>query len=351
MLAGSLHRPGNTTGTWKIGGTWAPTRSLRLRGSYQRAERVPNVNEMYWPQSLGQNFQLHDPCEGPDPARSFADCARTGGTEAQYGAIPGLSFSWVNMLGGGNAELEEETSDTYSVGVLYWPDFLEGTSLSIDWYQIEINDAISSPDAEFLLDTCLDTGSSDVCTLLNRDPDSGSLWEEGAYIDIRGQNIGYLRTRGYDVVLDAHSDAGRAGAFRLNNILAYVDEWLARQSSAADEFDCVGTYGRGCRFVPDVRNYLRLDWLSPWDITVSTLWRHFGKVESNTDLSRDVRAMDYIDLALTWDVTDSGRLRLGVNNLFDEEPPVVAGLAGNTHGGIYDVLGQYWFASIAWDFR
>ena len=72
---------------------------------------------------------------------------------------------------------------------------------------------------------------------------------------------------------------------------------------------------------------------------------------TSTDLSRDVDSKDYIDLALSWDVTEHSRLRLGINNLFDEEPPLISGFAGNTHGGIYDALGQYWFASISLNFQ
>ena len=83
---------------------------------------------------------------------------------------------------------------------------------------------------------------------------------------------------------------------------------------------------------------------------MSTLWRHFGDIDSNTDQNKDIGSRDYIDLSLTWDVTDKSRLRLGINNLLDEEPPVLAGFAGNTHTGIYDSLGQYWFAGLTVNF-
>jgi outer membrane receptor protein involved in Fe transport len=339
------------TDTYKLGASWQPMDSLRFRFSYQRAERIPNVQELYTPVSDGFDFFVEDPCAGGSPTRSFEDCAASGVTEEQYGAIPEPGIDFVRTVSGGNTELQPETSDTYSVGLIYSPSFLQNTTFSLDWYEIKIEDAISGVGgSELVLDFCLDSGDPAVCRLVNRESESGTLWRDDANIDVRQQNIGYIRTRGYDFILDAGFDAGPAGSFLISNILTWVDEWKIQGTPATETIDCEGRYSGNCPFMHELRNYLRVNWVTPWDITLSALWRHFDDLEHYERPRENIDSYDYIDLALTWDATDRTRLRLGINNVFDEDPPIVVNGHGNTAGGIYDALGQYWFAGLTVNF-
>jgi outer membrane receptor protein involved in Fe transport len=354
----SDYSPGDSEDTYKVASSWVPVNELRIRASYQRAVRAPNVSELFFIENLIGWWDGTDPCAGTTPERSFEDCAYTGVTEQQYGSIPATTndpnqiSSGLNMLVGGNAKLAPEESDTYSVGFLYEPRFVEGLSISLDWYEIEIDDAIDWIDAGVSLSGCLDSHNPELCRLVVREPARGSLWlsDEG-YLDARGQNIGYIRTSGYDFNLDYVWDVGRWGSLLAQNLLTYLDEWEVQQHPSATVIDCRGIYGGLCSPMPEVRNHLRLTWNTPWQVTASVLWRYIDEVEAWNDDFEDLDSYNYFDFSLLWEPIDTVGLRLGVSNAFDEDPPVgVVGFPpwhnGNTYPGLYDALGQYWFAGV-----
>jgi iron complex outermembrane receptor protein len=354
----SDYSPGDREDTYKVAGSWVPVDALHIRASYQRAVRAPNVGELFTEGSVGASFQSQDPCAGADPMRSLEDCARSGVTAEQYGAIPvfgndpnEIEIS-LNLRGGGNADLGPEKSDTYSVGFVYAPSFIEGLSLSLDWWEIEIDDAIAHVNADTILQGCLDTGEPALCKLVRREPEFGSLWlGDNAYVDVRIQNIGYISTSGYDFILDYSWDAGSWGSVQLHNIMTYLDEWKAQQDPSAAEYDCRGVYGRRCRAMPELRNHMRVIWATPWDISASVLWRHIDDVKSSNALYEDLDSYNYFDVSLLWDFSERASFRIGISNLFDEDPPIALDLPtpwgnGNSMPGVYDALGQYWFAGI-----
>ena len=338
----------DSSDTYKIGVSWAPTASLRFRGSYQRAERVPNAAELFSREVEAQRFGFVDPCGGTAPSRSLEECAYTGVTAEQYGSIPTPIFPYVNFVEGGNEALQPEQSDTYSVGFLYSPPFLAGVSFSLDWYEIKIDNTINDVGVAIVLDQCMDTGDASICSLVNRDPELATLWRDGGFIDARKQNLAYVRTRGYDFLLDASFDLGQAGSLLVSNTLTYLDEFVFKGTSAAIPIDCDGKYHGGCSPMPEVRNHLRLNWVTPWEVTLSSLWRHFDEIENYDNPDETISSFDYLDLALTWDLKDNAQLRLGINNVFDEDPPFITNFSGAW--GLYDTLGQYWFAGVTMNF-
>ena len=102
---------------------------------------------------------------------------------------------------------------------------------------------------------------------------------------------------------------------------------------------------------------MQLTWATPWNVTANLTWRHIAEVEQkfNSGEPNDIPSQDYIDIAATWDVTDWGQLRFGINNVTDEEPPLVgngttARENGNTYPGVYDALGMYMFAGFTVQF-
>ena len=113
--------------TYKIGVEWAPITDLRLRAGYNRAVRAPNILELFTP-SLLEIGLLNDPCAGPDPAFTPAQCANTGVAPEQYGHVPSNPFGAYNILSGGNADLEPETSDSWSFGFVTAPRFIPAST-------------------------------------------------------------------------------------------------------------------------------------------------------------------------------------------------------------------------------
>ena len=115
----SRYSNGFDTNTYKFGLQWAPVGAIRLRGSFQRAVRAPNISELFSLQSVGDDGSI-DPCAGT-PTASLAACELTGVKPAQYGHILTSPFGWYNGLQGGNPDLQPEVAETYTVGLVLQP--------------------------------------------------------------------------------------------------------------------------------------------------------------------------------------------------------------------------------------
>ncbi len=359
----------DTTGTqdtYALGLSYSPNADVRVRAQYQRATRSPNPIELFAPTNRFE-FNLpqlpngaFDPCGGPNPFRSFEECARTGVTQEQYGQII-VAGGQFNNLTGGNEDLDVETADTFTLGVVLTPSVVEGLTLSIDYFQIELEDAIGTVPETTALNNCLDTGDSFFCGLIQRDPLNGSLrGNENAFIIATNVNTGSIETSGIDVAATYDFDIGRWGGMRINYIATYVDtlEKVALPGEAS--FECAGFFSpnsANCGVSsPEYRHQLPVTWFTPWsDISAQLTWRHFGGADllgtdGEVDADR-LGARDYIDLAARGMIMDGIQFRIGINNIFDRQPPVsnqVGGAGGsfgtgNTFPGVYDALGRFMF--------
>ena len=236
---------GFNTDTYKVGLDWAPIEALRLRGSYQRAVRSPNIQELF----LQPRVQLDgatDPCSnapGETPEATAEQCANTGVTAAQYGTILANPSAQYNGLVGGNPDLDPEESDTYSFGFVFTPEFLAGFSLTVDYYDIKVEKLINSLGADFILGQCLDTADPTYCSMVNR-AGNGSIWlgDQGYVVDPI-LNTGSLQTKGIDAEANYRFDIGRFGSLGFNFIATYVDEFVTEPLPGAQKYDCVGLYG------------------------------------------------------------------------------------------------------------
>jgi iron complex outermembrane recepter protein len=360
--------------TYKAGLEWAPSPDLRLRASYSRAVRAPNVVELFTPQSLGAGLG-HDPCAGAnpvvdqqDPFATEANCARTGVTAAEYGHVT-TSDGGYNSLEGGNPNLRPEVANTVTLGAVIAPRIVPGLSLAVDYFDIRVDDVITTFQADVTIEQCLQTGNSFLCSQVHRAPGTGSLWIGNAgYVSDVVQNAASLETRGVDVDMSYQhalpawrgQSLGTAGV-RL--IGSYVLDRSTVTVPGTPAFDCAGYYGNACGDPqPHWRHTLRVTWDTPWNVDLTAAWRHVGPVTVSAASpdpflnmpfdAADFRlgARSYIDLSLAWRVNRRVEVRVGVNNLFDVDPPVIgtdfqAGIAvnANTYPGAYDALGRWLF--------
>ncbi len=138
----SSYSLGFNTNTYKIGLEWTPIHDMRLRGSYNRAVRAPNLNELYTPATVGAGGTA-DPCWGANPTYTQAECAKTGVSAAQYGHIQVNPAAQINTKTGGNTDLQPEKADTYTFGAVFQPSFLPNFVLSVDYWNISIKDTIA----------------------------------------------------------------------------------------------------------------------------------------------------------------------------------------------------------------
>ncbi|HEY5646191.1 MAG TPA: TonB-dependent receptor [Pseudomonadales bacterium] len=352
---------GQTTDTYKFAGSWAFSPDVKLRASYQRAVRAANIVDQFQPVQ-GTLFAMNeDPCAKSTPGAAtsirgytFEQCARSGVSQAIWdqGGPANSPARQYNALIGGSVDLAPEKSDTYSAGVVFTPGFLDGLSVSVDYYDIDVQDAITAIEPETTLLQCIEVGQ--FCDKINRGTND-SLWLGLATptnsVSALSQNIGFFRVKGIDMEIGYTFGVGDLGVVSLNNVLGWIDSWEQEEYEGAGVVNCEGVYGGSCSApTVEVRNRFQAIWATPWNVNVSLGWRHVGSVDQAfTNLPKTkLKAQDYIDLSGNWQATEWLNVRAGVNNLFDKEPPfvpqgVTARENGNTYPGAYDALGQYWY--------
>lgn len=352
-------KSGYNVWTYKGELSWAPIDDLRVRASYNRAIRAPNVAELFASQAVG-NVNGTDPCAGADPQASFEICQATGVTEAMYGRIPACPSDQCSGLGGGNIALKPETADTYTIGAVITPQALRRFSLSVDYYNIKVKDYIGSIAPSLIMGQCATTGDPYFCGLFVRDPRSGQIFgNNSGYIISTTMNTGYLQTSGVDVNADYTFDIGNIGSINVGVVGTYLIEQVSQPVPGGGSYDCKGLFGYTCgQPTPEWRHVARLSWMSEGDFTASLSWRHIGgttlsSLSDNSLLGADrtvvnskIEAYNYFDLSLTQVIDKGLTLRAGVNNMFDKDPPILdSGLLqsfgnGNTYPGVYDALGR-----------
>jgi iron complex outermembrane receptor protein len=352
---------GKQTDSYGLGVEYAPIRTVKLRGSYQQAVRAANLIELFQAQGTNLFDMDFDPCAGPTPARSAADCARTGVTAAQYGRILDNIAGQYNYLQGGNPALEPETAKSYTLGVVFTPtrDF----SATVDYYRIKVEDIISNLPPVTILNACLD--SNLFCNLIQRDT-LGTLWLTGSAITATNINLAKAETSGLDIALNYNYGLGQGwGGLGFNFVGTYLQEYKSQDSPITAEYDCAGLYGNVCLLpLPEWRHKFRVSWSTPWNFDVAATWRYIDEVKfdnsnpnnigSPPSIDAKLEAQNYIDLAASWAVTKQLTIRGGVNNIFDEDPPLSSQVGttgnGNTYPQTYDAFGRKVFISASYKF-
>lgn len=381
---------GFSTNTYKIGGDWRPVEDLRLRASFNRAVRAPNIFELFNAQSVGLNGGT-DPCAGSAPQFTREQCARTGVSSAQYGNIIEDSASQYQGLTGGNPDLMPETSDTRSFGVAVTPRFLPGFNVTVDYFNITVEDRIGQIGQDTTLSRCGLTGDPFFCSLIRRSPGTGSLFlaNDGFVVDT-SLNTGSLEVSGVDVEANYRFDFEDFGLTRalagyggltFNYVGSYLDEYTVETLPGDPTFNCAGLYGQVCTGtavpagapLPEYRHKLRTTWRAPLNIQASLSWRYIGEIAVDSssaqlvenggagggvfNADRVLEEKNYFDLAATWRAFAGANFRAGVNNILDEDPPLIGGqncpastCNGNTFPQTYDALGRFVFIGVSKDF-
>jgi len=216
---------GSTT-TYKVGGVWAPVTDYRLRANYSVANRVPNLFELFSPEQ-GQNFRPADPCDvsqlksAPDPALRQANCVAylTGKNVAQsnifdasgaYKFVDPLSAGFPGVVGG-NPNLLPEEATTKTVGIVMQPRQIDRLTISVDYWDIVIDDAISEISSQNIVNSCFDAASinNPFCDLIDRNSVTTSA-QSGGFTFLRQTqlNFGQAQATGVDVNINYGFDIG-----------------------------------------------------------------------------------------------------------------------------------------------
>lgn len=325
--------------TYNAGLNWAVTDSFRLRGTYSRAVRAPNIRELFAPPSTSIQFVI-DPCDrdwltlGRNPENRQANCAALG-LPPDFESLS--EFGTVTSQG--NPGLTEESADTATAGAVI--TIRDKFDVALDYWDIDIHDAIVRFDASQTLANCVDGVTLDpvFCSMVTRSPDGQIV-----NVDRRDINSGQLEGRGIDLEANYFVGLSREGFLRFNLTGSYIDE-MTFTPNAADR----GTQDKlaGTQNRPRVRALFRtiydIDrWQLGWDVTYVGSSKIFAGVQPEQLSVNRIESKTYHSVNARYRFHDGLEIFGGVRNITNERPP-----PWKNYGGIlYDAVGRFYFAGV-----
>jgi iron complex outermembrane receptor protein len=235
---------GETT-AYSLGVNWTLNDSLIFRGSMGESVRAPNLVELFEPDNQA-SFRPDDPCEtselGFQTANTVANCAAD---LTALGLDPSnfVSASPVGRPGvrGGNMSLQEETSETQTIGFVYTPQWLPGLVASIDWWEIDMADGVLYPSDDEIVERCYDqpSTSNPFCDLFSRATDGALV---GVIVDLeqRPVNVSNLYTSGVDFSLNYPMDLENYGSLALSFNGTYLESLRTQPTVDPTQVEEVG---------------------------------------------------------------------------------------------------------------
>lgn len=320
--------------TWKVGGTWTPVSDLTLRATISEAVRAPNISELFDPQLPTFVDATDDPCD-PSNVNSGSDVREANCiADLQAAGVPlsdivdgGGNYIWVNPLtgrfagtSGGNPDLQVETAETFTIGAVFQPRFLDGFSLTVDYWDIELSQGIAVVEDTDLLNGCVDSESYpavDFCDDYERRADGGLT-------DITFGTINFtaIAANGWDVSSRYDFDYGE-NSFGIALAGSYQEN-LNRFFNASDSND-VNIDIEEIR-TPQVTGNLTLSWArGPLSTNFQTTYqsRQFAADITNFDDLGEAGFFDEVyifDANASYEFSENLSIYGGVNNIADEEP-------------------------------
>lgn len=325
--------------TYKAGVLWRPIEDLSARASFSSGFRAPGIGELFGG-AAREDFTFLDPCAdvlgtildadggradttGPQPQNIIDNCAALG-------IGPGLAQTnpQLSAISQGNSSLIAETSDNWSVGMVWSPSFAqdagwtEGITASIDFYNVEIDDAVQGFDAGEVITACVDTLDPFFCDSVPRNV-AGRI----GLVDNQLQNIGAIEASGIDLMLNYVGPDTRMGQFNVTVNATHLDEYIERTANpdgsiSEKDFTGLHTNETFARAFPDWRTVTSVDWVyDRWSANLAFRWT--DSLTLDTDGSELDSAM-FTDLQVRYNPTfmdEALTIALGFNNLFDEDPP------------------------------
>ena len=355
--------------SYKIGGAYAPVPDIRFRAVYARAVRAPNVNELYSGLAVTAPSVI-DPCDqnggnGDDPIAGgplplSAACKAIPGIANYLKTHPTFNYTLAQIQTisgqiGGNPSLGAESTNTFTAGATFTPSFLRGFDLSVDYYNVKVNNAITQVDFQVSVDQCVATNDPRFCQNVIRDPNTGIIKAVNA-VDLNGASY---QVAGLDVQANY---SFRPHFFSQDERLSFNVFWnhmftqdktpyaggdTGHQVGVADVYSTSQNIGTGFE---DRVTFNMAYRTGPFSLAYT--FRYMSPVFTST--SQDyIPAYTYHDIQVKYGFGPDRNYEFyfGVNNLFDKQPPVVTDLANqwpgsNTVASTYDILGRRYYAGI-----
>jgi len=374
-----------TTTTFEFDARWKPIDSLMFRGSFQRAVRAPNIGELFSPQQGTQLVigtpptALGDPCDYRSTARTGANAAQVAALCIAQGvpsaAIASYQFptTATGQVVSGNTSLRPERANTFNVGFVFNAPRSSGVfgdfSLSVDYYNIKIQDVISTVPGLTVLSKCFNldgtnssyTNSNEFCQLINRDTTTGQILNVATpYL-----NLGQLKTDGVEVQIHWGVPApflGTTGKLYVDSAIGWLHSYQVQLLPGAAFLNytgvSVGGTGPGSvppRATPEWRALTTFGYKSD-TLGLGLRWRYQSAMKDNTAVLTPATAQVGVNAYALWDmfatakVNEHFELRGGVTNLFNRGLEFVASSQNGTDTALYDPIGRSFYMGLKLNF-
>jgi len=381
-----------TTFSYNYGGEWSPVQDLRFRAIWARSVRAPNINELFQPPQQDFPSGIQDPCAGVGATTAGAvaiNCRAAPGVNANIAANTGTGINpatgqpytnaftlsqadiqGITSFAGGNPNLQEEKGDSFTAGVVINPrsiQALRNFTLTVDYFNIRIRDAIVSTPLQFILDQCYSGASSALCSLVVRRPaavgsnTSGSLDE----VNSAPTNSGGVKTSGIDAVLTWASPKNiigfAPGAFTARVAYTHLisgytiplpganrDYFAGEIGAAQDRFTSTVGYDDDAFGFNVTGTYIGASFIDD-QLANSFTDANNNPIPRNASVFR-VSPEFYLDAQIRFKVQQRFEFYIGADNLLDNKPPYLADIGGSagqdTDAGTYDPLGRRYYAGV-----
>ncbi|AOA73251.1 MULTISPECIES: TonB-dependent receptor [Stenotrophomonas] len=358
---------GNTTNN-KFGFRWKPIDELMIRGNYSEGFRAPSINDLF--AGDADSFETYaDPCSSTNGLRVGGvaqQCADQGVPAGfvQPGAGSGANkqtpeaFTWTS-----NPDLKPETSTSKTLGLVFSPSFVTGLNVTLDWWQIEVENAITRPAINDIMSYCYGgtpQQQATYCGLITRDPNYGTAAQNGAIVDVRMplQNLSSYNVEGWDLGVQYRLPETSFGQFTFTVDATYLSKWETKATADADVDGRQGNYLDQDPYWR-IRGNAYLDW-SYGDFGVNYGVRYksgmtedcpfdpsdtdvFGYCSDGDNGTNHIGATTYHDIQFRYNTPWNGTVMLGLNNVWDKDPPVSYQVSYNMFDPQYDLPGRYYY--------
>jgi len=359
--------------SWKAGGDYAPSPSIRFRGVYAQATRAPNIGELFTPPS--QTFPaVVDPCDQGqgqgdnaviDPSLRVplpAKCASIPGVQATAQTPQGFTYSTAQIQGvsgllGGNTALREETAHTITAGVVLTPTFIPSVSLTVDYYRIKVKNAIGFIGQQTSLDECYSGGNPLFCNNIIRNA-QGFVTAVNALNLNTGSNL----VEGIDVEFHGRRSLSGLGMPGTLDLAVYWNHLLKQQQvpfpgapvqKEVGQLDCYSCGRLGTGFHNKI---FATTTYAAGGLTLNYRVNYYSPVVDDVTDPEATRvpAFFYHNVQLRYDVGKDRKFGIyfGINNLTDKKPPIFPDTSPVTFPGTqtvadtYDTFGRMLYAGV-----
>ncbi|WP_340677066.1 TonB-dependent receptor [Paraglaciecola sp.] len=332
--------------TWKSALNWTLIDEVRIRTTYSHAVRAPNISELFAPEQVGGGNMV-DPCHaneqvnGPNPQNRISNCAALGiGPDFQSSA----DFGTRGVKTSGNKNLDAETADTFTVGIVFNPS--KDFSIAIDYWDISIDDAITTYSATDILANCVDSSALNAkyCSLITRDANNQII-----NVATQSINVANFAASGTDIDANYHWSLEEYGNVNFGLKGTYLNK---RQFQTNVEFPEDINEQAGERGTPHLRGLLTTVYNID-NFTASWSMNYVGKSHYENDVvegqypdwfNNEVEAYTYHSLNINYLASEQIAVYAGIDNIANKTPPALPNL--NNSSLLYDAIGRKFYTGV-----